>query len=56
MPITEEQYVDWQGSLEVHHIMAFRTDYDDIVDALRSIPRAKRPKLRLERPAGEDHP
>jgi len=48
VPITLEQYKELCLDLQKHHVWALRSDRDDIAEALRPVPKTKRPRLHHE--------
>mmetsp|Transcript_12753 Transcript_12753/g.40218 ORF Transcript_12753/g.40218 Transcript_12753/m.40218 type:complete len:208 (-) Transcript_12753:446-1069(-) len=48
VPITEERYRELGLDLQPYHVMAYPSDREAILEALRAVPAAKRPKLRVD--------
>merc|ERR1712232_744354 len=48
VPITAEQYKELGLDLQKHHILALRSDRDEIARSLRPVPKTKRPRLHYE--------
>eukprot|EP00928_Gymnodinium_smaydae_P098499 TRINITY_DN9172_c0_g1_i6.p1 TRINITY_DN9172_c0_g1~~TRINITY_DN9172_c0_g1_i6.p1 ORF type:complete len:557 (-),score=78.14 TRINITY_DN9172_c0_g1_i6:630-2246(-) len=48
VPITLQQYRELGLDLQKHHVLALRSDREDITEALRPVPKTKRPRLHVE--------
>merc|ERR1712110_1032011 len=48
VPITAQQYKELGLDLQKHHVLALRSDRDGIAEALRPVPKTKRPRLHYE--------
>merc|ERR1712032_1563761 len=52
VPLTEDQLQELGLQLQQHHVLALRSDGPAIAEALRMVPRERRPKLRDDHRAG----